>query len=66
MPDAENPAPPETDTGTSPQAASELTTEQYHERADAYLADLLDKLEQLAEEKPDLEVDYAVSFGSAA
>ncbi|KAH7399098.1 arabinogalactan endo-1,4-beta-galactosidase [Phaeosphaeria sp. MPI-PUGE-AT-0046c] len=59
MPDAENPAPKKSEDHDQPSAPAELSTEEFHERADAYLNELVEKLEQAQEKDPQIEVEYA-------
>lgn len=40
----------------------ELTNEQYHEVADLYIDNLVAKLEQIQEEREDVDVEYSVFF----
>lgn len=60
MPDAENPAPKESETTDQPTAPTEITTEEFHERADHYLNELVQRLEEAQENDPAIEVDYSV------
>jgi frataxin len=60
MPDAENPAPPKNEETEQPTAPSQLSAEEFHERADAYLNDLVERLEEAQEKDPQIEVEYSV------
>jgi hypothetical protein len=60
MPDAENPAPKESESHDQPTAAAELSTSEFHERADAYLNELVERLEEAQEKDPQIEVEYSV------
>ncbi|EOA90732.1 uncharacterized protein SETTUDRAFT_36242 [Exserohilum turcica Et28A] len=59
MPDAENPKPKELDSQDTPSKATELSIEEFHERADHYLGELLQRLEEAQENDPAIEVDYS-------
>lgn len=61
MPDAENPPPKVSESHEEPTAATDITTEEFHERADAYLNELVERLEEAQEKDPQIEVEYAVS-----
>ncbi|KEY64481.1 hypothetical protein S7711_07229 [Stachybotrys chartarum IBT 7711] len=58
MPDTENPATEAEKTETST-AIVELTESQYHELADTYLEKILSRLEELQDEREDLDVEYS-------
>lgn len=60
MPDAENPAPKKSEEHDQPTAPAEISTEEFHERADAYLNDLVEKLETAQEKDPQIEVEFSV------
>lgn len=60
MPDAENPLPKKSEEHDQPTAPAELSSEAFHERADAYLNDLVEKLEAAQEKDPQIEVEYSV------
>lgn len=60
MPDAENPAPKQSEETDEPTAPTSLTTSEFHERADHYLNELVQRLEEAQEKDPGIEVDYAV------
>lgn len=61
MPDAENPPPKVSESHEEPTAATHISTEEFHERADAYLNELVERLEEAQEKDPNIEVEYAVS-----
>jgi frataxin len=60
MPDAENPPPKESESHDEPSAPTELSTSEFHERADAYLNELVERLEEAQEKDPQIEVEYSV------
>jgi frataxin len=60
MPDAENPEPKESESHDQPTGAAELSTSEFHERADAYLNELVERLEEAQEKDPQIEVEYSV------
>ena len=64
MPDAENPAPREAEPHDEPGKPTELSTEEFHERADHYLGELLQRLEEAQEKDPGIEVDYSVCLSN--
>lgn len=59
MPDAENPAPPKSEATDQPTAATEIPTSEFHERADKYLNELVERLEELQNEDPTIDVEYS-------
>ncbi|KAF1962838.1 Frataxin [Byssothecium circinans] len=59
MPDAENPPPRQSEDLDQPTVPTDISTSEFHERADAYLDELVARLEQKQEETPDLEVEYS-------
>ena len=61
MPDTHDPQPPKADEGPEHQTApAEITEEEYHEHADRYMESLVERAEELQEEREDVEVEYAV------
>jgi frataxin len=60
MPDAENPAPPINESHDEPGKVAELPIEEFHERADYYLNELVERLEEAQEKDPQIEVEYSV------
>jgi len=60
MPDAENPLPKESEPIDEPKVATDITPEEFHERADHYLNELVQRLEEAQEKDPAVEVDYSV------
>jgi frataxin len=60
MPDAENPAPREPEDADQPTVPTDISTTEFHERADAYLEELVGRLEEKQEQTPDVEVEYSV------
>lgn len=59
MPDAENPLPKESEPIDEPKVATDITPEEFHERADHYLNELVQRLEEVQEKDPAIEVDYS-------
>jgi len=59
MPDTSDPPPREAEEHDQPKAATELEFEEYHRLADEYLEKLQSKLEQLQEERGEIDVEYA-------
>ncbi|CAA9960094.1 arabinogalactan endo-beta-galactosidase [Pyrenophora teres f. maculata] len=59
MPDVENPEPKESEAHDEPGKPTELSIEEFHERADHYLGELLQRLEEAQEKDPGIEVDYS-------
>ncbi|KAH9875404.1 hypothetical protein J1614_004896 [Plenodomus biglobosus] len=59
MPDAENPAPKESEPIDEPKVPTDITPEEFHERADHYLNELVQRLEEAQEKDPGIEVDYS-------
>jgi frataxin len=62
MPDSEDPKPKESQVTDEPGKATDLSIEEFHERADHYLGELLQRLEEAQEKDPGIEVDYSVSY----
>lgn len=60
MPDAENPKPKESEEIEDPKAPTQVSIEEYNQLADAYLDELVTKLEGEAEKNPKLDVEYSV------
>lgn len=60
MPDSEDPKPKESEAHDEPGKPTELSIEEFHERADHYLGELLQRLEEAQENDPTIEVDYSV------
>jgi frataxin len=60
MPDAENPPPKESESHDQPTAPTELSDKEFHERADAYLTELVERLEEQQDKDPQIEVEYSV------
>ncbi|KAF2470697.1 arabinogalactan endo-1,4-beta-galactosidase [Lindgomyces ingoldianus] len=59
MPDAENPAPKESEPSERITAPTDITTSEYNQRADEYLDELVSRLEAEQEKRQDLEVEYS-------
>lgn len=62
MPESGKPKPPDIEEPESP-PVTELTESDFHSKADHYLEALMTRLEELAETKEGVEVDYSVSDG---
>lgn len=60
MPDAEHPAPRKSEAADVPTVPTDIPTTEFHELADAYLEELLSRLEDAQDATPDLEVEYSV------
>lgn len=60
MPDAENPPPREAESTDEPTVPTDIPTSEFHERADQYLNELVQRLEEAQENDPNIEVDYSV------
>lgn len=60
MPDAENPAPKQSEDHETPTVPTDIPTTEFHERADDYLNELVERLEEKQETNPDIEVEYSV------
>lgn len=63
-PDQEDPAPKESQPTEHLQDPTPLEDEEYHERAELYLEEIVSRVEELQESKEDLELDYSVSSPS--
>ncbi|KAL5116215.1 Mitochondrial matrix iron chaperone [Pleosporales sp. CAS-2024a] len=59
MPDAQNPAPKESESHDQPAKATELSAAEFHERADQYLDGLVERLEAAQDKDPQLDVEYS-------
>ena len=62
MPDAEDPKPPKVEDHDQPDQPTQVTTDEFHERADAYLNELVERLEEAQDKDPQIEVEYSVSL----
>lgn len=62
MPESENPPPKQSEDSETPTVPTDITTSQFHEHADHYLDELLNRLEEKQEESPDYDVEYSVRF----
>lgn len=60
MPESENPPPKQSEESESPTVPTDITTSEFHEHADQYLDELLNRLEEKQEESPDYDVEYSV------
>ncbi|KAH6618951.1 arabinogalactan endo-1,4-beta-galactosidase [Boeremia exigua] len=59
MPDSENPAPKQSEEHETPTVPTDISTSEFHERADEYLNELVERLEEAQEKSPDIEVEYS-------
>ncbi|KAM3084389.1 Mitochondrial matrix iron chaperone [Clarireedia jacksonii] len=59
-PESENPQPHEPEGNAPHKQATELTAAQYQELSDEYMNMVLEKLEELQEEREDIDVEYSV------
>lgn len=59
-PESENPQPKVAEPQTIASAPLDLTIEEYNELSDEYLNGLIEKLEEMAEEKEGIDVEYSV------
>lgn len=59
-PESENPQPKIPENNAEPMQAAELTQEQYNELSDEYMDTMVEKLEELQEEREDVDVEYSV------
>ncbi|KAF1852024.1 arabinogalactan endo-1,4-beta-galactosidase [Cucurbitaria berberidis CBS 394.84] len=59
MPDSENPPPKESESIDEPTVPTDIPTSEFHERADHYLNELVQRLEEAQEKEPNIEVDYS-------
>jgi|TARA_R110002003_G_scaffold191_1_gene14743 frataxin len=60
LPDAENPPPKESEEQEQPTVPTDISTTEFHERADHYLNELVERLEEAQEKDPQIEVEYSV------
>lgn len=60
MPDSANPPPKLSEESEHPTVPTDVSTSEYHELADAYLDNLVAKLEAEQEKRQDIDVEYAV------
>lgn len=62
MPDTEHPAKPlnETEEVQSTPAVAEITEKEYHELADEYLENVVNRFEELQDQREDIDVEYSV------
>ena len=61
MPESENPPPKESQDSETPTTATDITTSEFHERADEYFDELLSRLEEKQDESPEYDVEYSAS-----
>lgn len=60
IPDVENPPPKQSEEHEVPTVPTDISTSEFHERADEYLNELVERLEEQGEKNPDIEVEYSV------
>ena len=60
MPESENPPPKQSEDTENPTVPTDISTTEFHERADDYLNELVERLEEAQEKNPDIEVEYSV------
>ncbi|KAF1350495.1 Frataxin [Lizonia empirigonia] len=59
MPESENPPPKQSEDHENPTVPTDISTSEFHERADEYLNELVERLEEAQEKNPDIEVEYS-------
>ncbi|KAL1600876.1 Mitochondrial matrix iron chaperone [Nothophoma quercina] len=59
MPESENPPPKQSEDTETPTVPTDISTTEFHERADEYLNELVERLEEAQEKNPDIEVEYS-------
>ncbi|KAJ4330859.1 Mitochondrial matrix iron chaperone [Didymella glomerata] len=59
MPESENPPPKQSEDTENPTVPTDVSTTEFHERADEYLNELVERLEEAQEKNPDIEVEYS-------
>ncbi|CAI6257818.1 unnamed protein product [Periconia digitata] len=59
MPESENPPPRNPEDVDRPTVPTDISTSEFHQRADVTLDDLVARVEEKQEETPDLEVEYS-------
>ncbi|KAG9198152.1 Mitochondrial chaperone Frataxin [Epicoccum nigrum] len=59
IPDVENPPPKQSEEHETPTVPTDISTSEFHERADEYLNELVERLEEQQETNPDIEVEYS-------
>jgi frataxin len=60
MPDAENPEPRNAEDHDTVTVPTDIPTSEFHERADKFLEELVERLEEQQDSTPDVEVEYSV------
>ncbi|PQE17149.1 mitochondrial iron uptake protein [Rutstroemia sp. NJR-2017a WRK4] len=63
-PESEDPQPHEPESNTPHKQAAELTAAQYQELSEEYMNMVVEKLEQLQEEREDVDVEYSIWLSS--
>jgi frataxin len=62
MPESENPPLRQSEDSENPTVPTDIPTTEFHERADEYLNELVERLEEAQEKNPDIEVEYSVGY----
>ena len=57
MPESENPPPKQSEESELPTVPTDITTSEFHEHADQYLDELLNRLEEKQEGSPEYDVE---------
>jgi len=60
MPDTSDPAPAESEETHDVTDPTPLPDEEYHERADAFLEQVVNKMEEIQEGREDIDVEFSV------
>jgi frataxin len=61
-PESEDPHPKPAESNTRAASPAELTIEEYHKLSDEYIDAVVSRMEQLQEERDDVDVEYSVSI----
>jgi frataxin len=66
MPDTEDPAKPltETEQAEPTAAVADITEQEYHEIADEYLDNVVNRFEEIQDEREDIDVEFSVHTAS--
>lgn len=62
LPDAENPKPKESEAQDKPTIPTDISTSEFHERADSFLNELVERLEEAQEKDPNIDVEFSVRY----
>ena len=60
-PESEDPRPKQAESNTTAAQPAELTIEEYHKLSDEYIDAVVSRMEQLQEERDDVDVEYSVT-----